>query len=547
MTRIKQCIESAHFPFVLAVFLISPSIVWIFLDNHVWPWDQAWYGEISVNLYYNLTRNISEWPQAMMTAFGIKAPAIAWFGQFFVPLARVFGSIDRSLLIFVVATQFLTLVLIYKILLAAFKNDKTLAVLGSLIAASAPLFVGMGHQYFVESLQLFGVVLLLFIYTQRDIWNRYDTLIGLIFVTSLLMLTKITSPLYVILPGAIILHSIVYRGKEKFIAYFQKKERIVLHVLVLLFSFTVTGWYIINWSSIYQFMQSSSSGPTAELYGVSASFVKKLYFWLYSAQKSFFVPAVAYGTLFLLGIAVMKKLFSYGYEREFLKRAFSFPVVSLASLIIVFAVFSFQINEETRYLLPALPYLIVLICWSISTLSKKGVALIVAGCFVGQFVFVHSVAFGLAHQNDGESVSQWVTSIDSDSKKEEDIEAIVSVTCNPGSAGKINVIGVEWPWLNANSIEYYATQRKLKADIQCYYTSIGYAENDVDKALDRIKNVIKPPYFITVELRLLQNGDAFNRVSLSVTDFIEHAPSFIEEPQLRNGSIRIFRGTQLEK
>src|SRR6266567_3478961 len=97
--KLNSIVSQKYFPYGVILLLIAPNIAWIFFDKHVWPWDQAWYGEVSVNLYYMLTHSISAWPSTMISAFGTKAPALAWFGQFFVPLSKFGLSIDEALLL----------------------------------------------------------------------------------------------------------------------------------------------------------------------------------------------------------------------------------------------------------------------------------------------------------------------------------------------------------------------------------------------------------------------------------------------------------------
>ena len=90
----------------LVIFIVVlPSIVWISIDRTAWPWDQAWYGKYSVELFYTLIYAPSEWVPAMLRVFGRMAPGIAWGGQFFVPLGFLTGSIDRALMLSVVCTQ----------------------------------------------------------------------------------------------------------------------------------------------------------------------------------------------------------------------------------------------------------------------------------------------------------------------------------------------------------------------------------------------------------------------------------------------------------
>ena len=73
-------------------------------------------------------------------------------------------------------------------------------------------------------------------------------------------------------------------------------------------------------------------------------------------------------------------------------------------------------------------------------------------------------------------------------------------------------MGVEIPWFNANSASYFSAKQMLKKKFRCYYTSLGYAEKDVNKAWQRLFN-FKINYFITLipdmstELGKTQNSE----------------------------------------
>ena len=66
------------FPSGICLVLLLPSLFWIAKDKAVWLWDQAWYGEVSVDLWYLLIHHPKQWLAALHEAFAIKAPGIAW-------------------------------------------------------------------------------------------------------------------------------------------------------------------------------------------------------------------------------------------------------------------------------------------------------------------------------------------------------------------------------------------------------------------------------------------------------------------------------------
>lgn len=536
-------LENKYFPFVFSFILLIPSLIWIFLDNHVWPWDQAWYGEVSVDLYYKLTHSISLWPKAMATAFGIKAPAIAWIGQFFVPFAKITGSIDRALLLSVVLAQFLSLLFIYKIVLSL-TNRKTIAILGNLIMASAPLFIGVGHQYFVESLQLFIIILIIFIFINLDSWNIYDSIIASATAFAFAMLIKITSPLYILLLvpiGAVYL--IKFTKKDSIKEYFKKKSNIILYIFGLIFIVAVIFWYAVNWNSIFQFMKLASSGSAAELYGSKASFFNKFNLWLLFFRKSFFVLITTYISLALV-------VFSVGYilrtkNKIVMKKSISMFWISLGSIFLTLIFFSFQINEETRYLLPLLPYIVIIICLALDWLKSDFAVGFFASIFFAQYVFVNGIALGIIN-NTSQEISSWVTQKKSNGDDLGNIKIILEQTCVKESEYKINMVGVEFPWLNANSVEYYAMQNKLKTDRQCYYTSLGYTENNMENAWTRLQS-INPPFFIISSDKITQNLEAFNGVSLQALKRITADANFAPQNVPQLSTIKIFKNILIKK
>src|SRR3954453_10493111 len=75
------------------------NVVWALTDRSVFAWDQALYAKATVDLFRILLTSPSAWPDAMLRVFGSRAPAIAWLGQFFVPIGVAAGSIDFALLL----------------------------------------------------------------------------------------------------------------------------------------------------------------------------------------------------------------------------------------------------------------------------------------------------------------------------------------------------------------------------------------------------------------------------------------------------------------
>src|SRR4030095_3870968 len=132
--------------YLLPIAVISPSLIWIVLDKSVWTWDPALYGKNSVELFFDLIYAPTDWISQMLDVLRGAAPGVCWFGQFFVPLGYLLGSIDVGLLLSIWLTQAFTLIMMYRSLWELSVRNLFVSITGCLVIASAPLFVGMSHQ-----------------------------------------------------------------------------------------------------------------------------------------------------------------------------------------------------------------------------------------------------------------------------------------------------------------------------------------------------------------------------------------------------------------
>src|SRR5262245_922806 len=286
------------------ILFLSPSVYWVVQDHSVWPWDQAWYGEVSTDLWFTMINSPGEWWPSMWKAFGIKAPGIAWVGQWFVPISRTLGSIEVGLLLSIILTQFGTLLLIYKIG-KELLPDGELALLGPLMLMSAPLFIAMSHQYVAEPLQLFAVTYIFWIAARVRFWPGTQVIGHLFLASGLGLASKVTFPLYCFIPGCIALYD-----ARKVPANPNSTRSIFKLGLLILAGVAVLGnvlvWYVKNGRTLLGFAKLSSSGDVALDYGKKESFFYKLQYWLSALQKSVALPYVllGFGVLFAVILVI---------------------------------------------------------------------------------------------------------------------------------------------------------------------------------------------------------------------------------------------------
>lgn len=513
-----------------AVVLLSPSVVWLARDHSLWPWDPGWYGEVTVQLYYTLRTQPAQWLSAMTHAFGTKAPGIAWLGLWFVPFGKKLGSIDAALNASVLLTQFGTLLLLWRIgrsLDAGRRNSVPLA--GCLFAASAPLFVGMSHQFFVEPMQALAVAAFFFCALAAPQWPRLRVLSLLLLATSVAMLAKASSPLYCLLPGLIALNHLrpgrpavanTVRGWCADVGFF---------VASLALAALTVAWYRVNWHSVVYHIKLSSSGDAALLYGAPVVLSQKVVFWYRELRQGLFVPRSFLPLAVLAtaaGAALLVRFGRAGLRPRVLTAADWLALAAAAHLLGVLAMFSLSVNQETRYLLPALPAAAVLVMWSLTQVRFRWLAPALVVGLACQWAYVHAI--GLRGVAKPEEMSAWLIPVERDHTRERELRRVVRlVEADPHSAGRFVVTGVELPWFNANTLSYEAEKRLLWSGRRSWYTSLGYAEADVEKAQRRLKD-LNALYFLSLDESFQPPEDAFNRVNRMVLRQVARGGQFRE-------------------
>jgi hypothetical protein len=534
-SALRSTIGKVAFPYGICALILLPSLYWIARDKAVWLWDQAWYGEVSVDLWYQLIHHPVLWLGAMREAFGIKAPGIAWVGEFFVPLGQAFGSIEFGLLLSVLAAQFATLVLMYRIGRELGSGSRSSALFAVLFVAAAPLFAAMSHQYLVESLQTLAVTYIFWIAVAAPGLSRLRVLAHLLLASSLALLAKSTSPLYCIFPGLVAGFWVV-RAKCWVKDRSEGLRSLGILTIGIVTAAAATAWYSRNLTTVAEFMRNASSGATSLYYGHVGTLGAKLMFWLRALRAGFFVPfaPIAIGLLALAGLVLAwKRGVAMG-----LRRSHFVVAAALAEVLLVLAVFSFQVSEESRYLLPMVPALAICLVW---VLSLGGATMLrAAACLMAvQLIVIHSQALGLTNIN--WSVSSWLVPYQRAGADSAELRELIRLTSGPGTEFRYNVVGVQFPWLNENALSFYAAQGRLLTGRRNYFTSLGYAETDADRAWNRMEQ-IKTLYFVGAEAdRQPTPPDFLNQVSVPILRRVIADRNYTRVPFPSHFGILLFR------
>lgn len=534
-------------PALVGTILVLPSLVWVSIDRSIWPWDPSWYGEVSIDLWATLRTEPSNWPGAMAHAFGAKPPAVAWLGQFFVPLGEILGRDQTALLLSVVLCQAVTIALVYAAL--ARLAGAAPAVCGALLVAASPLFVSMSHEYFAEPIQTVAVAWLVLIVARAPQRRAALTLAQLPGALALAMLAKLSSPAYVAAPAAgalLLLWLHRTRPPEPGPAW---RDSSVLAsslgsaALVL----GAIGWYRVNLEAAIRHARNASADNG--LYGVDRGFARQFPDWIERLRDASFLPRF-WVVVAILAAVSLTLASARGLRISLRDPRIVVGAASLVSVVLVCAALASQPNNETRYLLPLVPLVAVTFALLVAAARSRPILVVALGVLVLEFAGTTLQSFGYARA--GGFAADRVTSPVEDSSFAATLEDVVRRTCTEDSSAGINVVGGEYAWLNANTLEMLAHSRYAEQGRRCYYTSLGYAESSAQAAWDRI-GYLTPPYIIAVDYGNPGNPlppdlaaaagrrDPFNRVNRPILERVRESPRYEIVPGSRSSGLVIFR------
>ncbi len=467
--------------FLVLFAAVLPNIIWSVIDKTAWPWDQAWYAKYSVELFFTLIYSPSEWPSAMLNAFGRQAPGIAWAGQFFVPVGLLTGSIDTGLLLSIVCAQFIALFLMARALWELSERRLPVVLVGVVVMAAAPLFIGLSHYYLVEMMQTTAVAWFVFIMARAPKWSR--TLIAgqLLLATAFAMLSKVSSPLFCFGPGLVALFYAVRPGQTADSP--RRSTTVATAVLAIPIAAATAAWYSRNLEAVIAHVSLAASGPVAELYGKSEQFLPSLRYWLAAVYVDFFSPL----TIVVIAGIVCATGVAFFMHRDARKGNFFLAAaVGTVQIAIGLSVFSVNSNRDVRYLLPFLPYVGLIVSWCVARLDRQWIARIAIAAFAVQWGHAQAQALGLIKKTpDG---APWLNPVMTNPHDRTLLDALVARTCADTDTGFYwNAIGVQLLWLNAPGVSYAAAKRFAPAHrLICDYDAIAYYDTDENTAWSRL-------------------------------------------------------------
>jgi hypothetical protein len=363
----------------LCLVVALPSLIWVFIDKSPYGGDQSHYASATLELYRSWMLSPWLWAKAMVNSIGFKAPGIVWLGQWFVPLGSVLGSVDKALLLSVVATQTITLLLVFKTLWTLSQRSNLVSLIGCLFLAVGPLFQYLSHQYLVEPLQLMAVAWYALIMSHASRWHRAFTLAQLVIVTAVAMLAKTSTPLYCIGPASIVLGFVLGIWPSKPSWGWKHPSTVLALSAAIPLSIGTGCWYYQNILPVIHHVAAASTGPVAAVWGKEDTFFNSFVYWLDTMRQFFFLTP----SLILGALIVAAGLVCYMVRPCWRQNYFTLCcAVAVLQILFVLTVFSFASNRQPRYLLALLPYVVLIIGWGISHIGKPIVLILAAGVLI---------------------------------------------------------------------------------------------------------------------------------------------------------------------
>jgi 4-amino-4-deoxy-L-arabinose transferase-like glycosyltransferase len=533
-------------PALLPVVLVAPSVAWAALDRSVWPWDPSWYGEVSVDLWSTLRLHTDTWPNAMAHAFGLKPPAVAWLGQFFVPFGGLVGGDATALLLSNLVWQALTLAFVYVALRRL--AGAGAGVFAALLVGAAPLFISASHEYFAEPIQTLSIAWALLLLGSASSWPPALVLAQLPGIVAFGLLTKLSTPPYMAGPvlGALV---IAYQQRARTRAArpsWQDWRVIGSAVLSVLLVIGAIGWYRVNVHQAIKHYRDASANNG--LYGVAKSYPRQLVDWLEHLRDASFLSHFALVLSLLAAVALALSVYRRLRPSAHDPRTVAGLACAL-SLLLVLVLFATQPNQEPRYLLPLIPLLgtlaALILAWPRSQLVLgAAIAIVTVEC-----VMTNLKSFGYLSGSRGLVV---LAAPERVPDRLDALNAIVDRTCTADAAYKISMVGADYPWFNFNTLQLIAAERFGLDDRTCYYTSLGYAEADPNVAWQRVLQ-FDPPYYVSIDYGnpanplpaadrpTIRPDDPFNRVNRAVYKRLTAAGRFRVVPGSRRNGFIIFK------
>jgi 4-amino-4-deoxy-L-arabinose transferase-like glycosyltransferase len=506
----------------LVILLLMPSLLWICLDRSVWPWDSAWYGEVSIHLYLTWHHSFGEWIRSIWTALPNRGPGLVWLGELFLPAGISFGRPELGLSFCQWLIQAASACVLYRSAIILFA-DSVAAFAAVALLCSAPLFIGMTHTYMTEPIQ--GLACAIFVYVLCGVDRRPVLRSGLLLGLALVFATlgKVTSVLYLFCPLLLFVILLARRRSELWHAELDVQD-VALAVALGAAGIICSYWIYRNFSGVVGHALQASSGAASEYYGSRSRLTYKLLYWMRAMLMSFLHPLVRP----VLALGLLGAAWSRLRQRRSLAWADYVVLACAANIAFVILVFSLNVTEDTRFTFALLPCVGLVLAWIVADAPRWAAKGFFAVAML-QVLLVYASAYGVAAGSFG--LSPYLLPVDTQGHRRALLEAALADSCDGAGDAAPTVVGLELPYFNLNSLSFYSTIASIHSGRKCAYVNLGYGDPTADQAWNTLLSWHPGTVlFLKDEVSHVTPGDPFNRVSHNIYDRVRGSPAFRLEP-----------------
>ena len=431
-----------------------------------------------------------------------------------------FGSIERALLFCNLLFQAATVWIVYDMCRRLADGRKIVGAVCALFVAAAPLFVGIGHGYFVENFQLLAVAWLWRLAVISPEISRPDLTISLAMAFVLGMTAKVSTPLFAgppVLLAALGASGVLLVRPAKSRTYKPLTRVFLLTALALIAALTC-AWYAHNFKTLLTYVKLPL---TTAFWGSFDPFPTKFWRWLGLLRISFLPGIMLYASLTAIAIAFLQ----VWRTRHFEKDRELIALGGIVSVVLTLTIYSMAPTEEFRYVLPVLPAVVVILAWALHNVPSQ---LVLIFCLVtlGSGFAVQGKALGIIPRSLNDNY--YLRPLSADLTLSRELAALVKFTSTPETDNRSQICAVDYNWLNCHLLNFYASKEKvLNGGFLPSYAAngLGFGESDLDKALKYIDQ-IKPKFIVSVREDLQPAPDFVNLVNLRLLAHLRADPRY---------------------
>lgn len=518
-------------PLLLIVAFFAVQIAWALADQRVWPWDPALYGVLTLQLWGTRLQGVGGWFNSILHASGGNPPIILWLGQFLVPLGHLISNVEAALHLVNIAAAAATLSLVY---LTSRRLGATMGagLAGTLVAAGSPVFNGLAHFFMLEQAQCFGAAALAFVVRNAKDWPLLRTISLALLAVSISFLGKASSGSFVLPLLIYMIISLLTTANPRRRLTFRGDVAFLFAALIA--AGLTTAWYIVHWSMVVSHFIAATVSEVTLYWGSPVHVPTKLAYWTRTLAST--LSPFALLAMCLAGVTAVALLIGVvrSFRRPFMawleaivESGALFALTLAGTVLATVVAFSLQINEDSRFLLPLVPLVSVLLAWSLAVLRSRMVTIVVVALLAANTVIIHAFALGFTEQVwlSGRQ-PPYLAPPERDARDKMRLRHAIDAVCGAQPLSRRPIfVAVEYAELNVNAANFYSEQQHALGGHRCAYVNYGTFHTDVRRALDTIDRMA-PGYVLTVAPAKQPPPDTVNVTTRAVAEHLALDPRY---------------------